>query len=181
MLQTTTSGNSCCQGLSSLGLRNSEPYGLVTIAQRRNTCWCPYPCCFRCPWQGLGSWGLTSVVSILLLIFSNLIKKPRNWWCYGMQWAPSTLLCVSTPTKKAVEESLTSLRMRFSRSFPGACVNGNSSCPICKIHYLIIMYSYSVFYEYHTTGVSPMRPIFMEFPETTNEMVNTDYLFMLGS
>jgi alpha-glucosidase (family GH31 glycosyl hydrolase) len=39
---------------------------------------------------------------------------------------------------------------------------------------------YSTFYEYHLTGVPPMRPLFMEFPETTAEGHNTDYLFMLG-
>ena len=44
----------------------------------------------------------------------------------------------------------------------------------------MINYSYSVFYEFHITGVPPMRPIFMEFPSTAYEQVHTDYLFMLG-
>ncbi len=40
-------------------------------------------------------------------------------------------------------------------------------------------YSYSVFYEYHINGVPPMRPIFMEFPESEH-LLESDYLFMLG-
>ena len=46
--------------------------------------------------------------------------------------------------------------------------------------FLILNIRYSTFYEYHLTGVPPMRPLFMEFPETTAEGHNTDYLFMLG-
>jgi len=42
-------------------------------------------------------------------------------------------------------------------------------------------YSYTTFYEYHMTGVSPMRPPFFEFPMTTDlKGEYSQYLFMFG-
>ena len=42
-------------------------------------------------------------------------------------------------------------------------------------------FSYTTFYEYHITGVPPMRPPFFEFPLTTDlKGEHSQYLFMFG-
>lgn len=45
---------------------------------------------------------------------------------------------------------------------------------------MLISYSYSIFYEFTITGVPPMRPIEMEFPESKGDIKNTYLQYMFG-